>query len=158
MVIMTLVVVFVVVFMLIFGMQNRAIGNIKVTKLRIFISKRQIQPANIVAVRQVVSVAVIHRLHLQAQFELRLQNILPRNGIVDNIDDTTDSAIGIQQRRGASNHLDLLDIIHINFVNMIRPQARHISDHNAIVQYLNATARHAPNNRLAHSGAIVTGR
>ncbi len=48
-------------------MHNRTIRNLIVIKLRVFIGSADIQAADIVLVREIEGVAIIHRLSLQAQ-------------------------------------------------------------------------------------------
>ena len=48
-------------------MHNRAIGNVIVTKARVFVGRTDIQATDIVLEREVVRVTIIDRLNLKAK-------------------------------------------------------------------------------------------
>ena len=60
-----MVFVMVFAFVLFFRMNHRTIWNFKVTKVRVFVGKADIQAAKIILVREIMGVSIIDRLSLQ---------------------------------------------------------------------------------------------
>ena len=90
---------------------NRTLWNLIVVKFRVLVGKTDIQTTKIVLVREVMAITIIDRLSFQTQSKRWFFKICFGNGIVDDINYSADSAIGIQQGRGASDDFDLLDIM-----------------------------------------------
>ena len=64
---LAMIIMFFFAFVLFLIMNHRAIWNLNVTKLQVFIGKTDIQAVEIILVREIMGVSIIDRLNLQTE-------------------------------------------------------------------------------------------
>ena len=149
-----LVVVLVLVFMVLVVMtfmhiEYGALGDFIILHVNVLIAVGQIQAAHMTAQREINRLAVVDRLGFGTHGAAETLEISCGDAVVHHIDNAADRAIGVHQRRRAANDLDLLDVIEADINGMVWTQRRDIADHRAVIQYFDAVAAHAADNRLA---------
>ena len=135
-----------------------ALGDLIILHVDVLIAVSQIQAAYITAQREINRLTVIDRLGFGTHRATETLKIGCGDAVIHHIDDAADRAIGVHQSRGAANDFDLLDVIEADINGMVRTQRRDIADHRAVMQYFDAVATHATDNRLADGRTKISRR
>ena len=142
-------VLMVLVVMIVVHIEHGALGDFIILHVDVLIAVGQIQAAHIAAQREINRLAVIDRLGFGTHGAAETLEVCCGDAVIDHVHDAADRAVGVHQCRGATNDLNLFDVIEADINGMVGPQRRDIADHRAVIQHFDAVTAHATDDWLA---------